>query len=456
MKLFKHICCLLFLTVSLIACKETTKSGYDDVEEEDANTAKETILTQVYGPNIQCKDVPADWFTGNVPEPDPSFITPKSNNCDFHLLSWQYFLWLTEEVNGKLRFETMFTNKAIRPEYENDTYHVLDVVEQALSKGMLVDQNGRAVYSSIIINDVFQKFVIDNKLYDRATMAAFDPTTGFPPGSLTLKTSWKIVAEGEDTSKMYTQKSDIELLSLVDGQPRIDKDNPKIQAGVEVALVGLHVAFVPDGHDEFVWATFEFDDNAPDFPENAGLNTPVSSKDWLLYAANTTARDVNTDNAGILKFLDQDAQTLTPITQVARQFKNGGGKKTNQAHIMNLNASVKEQLTKNNSIWQNYFEVGAIWFNNPDLLKPNWNPNVVDSILTGSLKLSNSTIETFTQKIVSENECFSCHNTNAVTDVPPSLEMLGGKNINLSHVLLKNYVEGTEAPPTQPTTSVNN
>ncbi|WP_299215993.1 hypothetical protein [uncultured Dokdonia sp.] len=448
MKLFKHIFCLLFLTVSLVACKETTKGGYDDTENE--NATNETTLIQVSNPNSDCKNAPADWFTGNVPTPDPSFINANSNNCDFHLLSWQYFLWLTEEVNGQLRFETMFTNKAITPEYKDDTYHVLDVVEQALSKGMLIDQNGRAVYSSIIINDVFQQFVLDNKLYDRATMAAFDPNTGFPPGSLTLKTSWKIVQDGEDTSKMYTQKSDIELLTLVDGQPRIDKDNPKIQTDVEVALVGLHVAFVPDGHAEFVWATFEFDGNAPDFPENATMDTPVSSKDWLLYAANTTAGDVNTDNAGLLKFVNQNAQTLTPITQVARQFKNGGGKATNQTHIMNLNASVKEQLAKNNSIWQNYFEVGAIWFNNPDLLKPNWNPNVDGSFLTGSLELSNSTIETFTQKIVSENECFSCHNTNAVTDVPADLEMLGGKNVNLSHVLLKNYVEGTEAPPAKP------
>lgn len=445
MKLSKQICCLLLLTISLIACKKTSQEtkGYDDPA-EDVKT-EDVNLVQTSGLNLLC-DAPASWFTGNVPTPDPSFINSRSNNCDFHLLSWQYFLWLTEEVDGKLRFETMFTNKAITPEYKDDTYHVLDIVEQALSKGMLVDQSGRAVYSSIIINDVFQNFVLTNKLYDRDVMEAFDPHIGFPPGSLTLKTSWKIVQEGEDTSKLFTQKSDIELLSLVDGQPRIDKDNPQIEKDVEVALLALHVAFVPDGHQEFVWATFEFDNNAPDFPEKAGLNTPVSSKDWLLYAANTTAQNVNTDNAGILEFVDQKAQTLKPITQVARQYKNGGGTKTNQAHIMNLNESVKKQLSSS-SVWRNYFEVGAIWFNNPDLLEPNWNPNVVDSILTGSLQLSNSTIETFTQKIVSENECFSCHNTSAVTDVPSEFKMLGGKNINLSHVLLKNYSEGTEAPP---------
>lgn len=441
MKLSKQLYGMLLLMMILIACKKNPKEGYED-------PADDVVLTQTSTPNLLCTP-PASWFTGDVPTPDPSFINSRSNNCDFHLLSWQYFLWLTEEVDGKLRFETMFTNKAITPEYKDDTYHVLDIVEQALSKGLLVDQNGRAVYSSIIINDVFQKFVLDNMLYDRDAMEAFDPTIGFPSGSLTLKTSWKIVQEGEDTSKLYTQKSDIELLSLVDGQPRIDKENPQIQKDVEVALLGLHVAFVPDGHDEFVWATFEFDENAPDFPENAGLNTPISSKDWLLYAANTTARNVNTDNAGLLKFVDQNAQTLSPITQVARQFKNGGGKKNNQKNIEHLNTSVKDSLSKNNSIWKNYFEVGAIWFNAPDLLEPNWNPNVVDSILTGSLELSNATIETFTQKIVSENECFSCHNTNAVTDVPSEFKMLGGKNINLSHVLLKNYTEGTEAPPSK-------
>lgn len=439
MKKFKEYFFLLVLLV-LVSCKKTPiKEGYKTVELAVANPIG----------IVQC-EAPSSWFEGNIPQPDPSFINPNSNNCDFHLLSWQYFLWLTEEVDGQLRFETMFTNKAITPAYKNDTYHVLDVVEQALSKGMLIDQNGRAVYSSIIINDIFQNFVLENKLYDSEVMADFDPNIGFPPGALTLKTSWKIVQEGEDTSKLYTQKSDIELLTIVDGQPRIDKNNPKIKQDVEVALVGLHVAFVPDGHAEFVWATFEFDGNAPDFPENAGLNTPISNKDWLLYAANTAARDVNTDNAGVLKFVNQEAQTLEPITQVARQYKNGGGSDKNQRNIENLNASVKKQLANKNSIWQNYFEVGAIWFNNPDLLKPNWNPNVMDSIVTGSLELSNATIETFTQKIVSENECFSCHNTQAVTDVPSTIKMLGGKNINLSHVLLKNYTEGTEAPPVKP------
>lgn len=450
MSLLKQLFCLLLLSICLIACKENTnqKDGYDDASPstEEADD-KNTTLTALATEDLTCV-APPDWFTGSVPTPDPSFITPASNNCDFHMLSWQYFLWLTEEVDGQLRFETMFTNKAITPEYKDDTYHVLDIVEQALSKGMLVDQNGRAVYSSIIINDVFQNFVLENQLYDRTTMENFDPNIGFPPGSLTLKTSWKIVQEGEDTSNFYTQKSDIELLTMVDGQPRIDKDNPSIQKEVEVALLGLHIAFVPDGHDEFVWATFEYDNNAPDFPENAGIDTPVSDKNWLLYAANTTAGAVNNDNAGILSFVSQSEQTLTPITQVARQFKNGGGTATNQSHIMDLNTSVKSQLDAS-SIWRNYFEVGAIWFNNPDLLKPNWNPTLVDSILTGSLQLSNSTIETFTQKIVSENECFSCHNSSAMTDVPAGVNMLGGKNINLSHILLKNYAEGTEAPPSK-------
>lgn len=437
MKKIKQISCLLLVAISLIACKSRVPKKKE---------VKEKILTSFYsgGGNSPCV-APSEWFTGNVPAPDPNFITPDSDNCDFHLLSWQYFLWLTEEVDGKLRFETMFTNKAIRPETKNDTYHVLDIVEQALSEGMLVDQNGRAVYSSIIINDVFQDFVLENQLYDRDKMAAFDSITGFPPGSLTLKTSWKIVQPGEDTSRLYTTNSDIELLTTVNGQPRIDKTNPDIQQGVEVALLGLHVAFVPNGHDEFVWATFEFNGNAPNFKENQNINEPVSNLDWLLYKGGTIAREANTNNAGVLAFVDEAAQTLTPVTQVARQYKNGGGEVTpNQNNIEGLNGSVKNQLQ--NSIWKNYFEVGAIWFNNPDLLTPNWNPNVVDSILTGSLQLSNSTIETFTQKVGSQNECFSCHNTNAKTSVPSGVSMLGGKKINLSHILLKNYIEGAEAP----------
>jgi hypothetical protein len=436
-KLIQCSTILLFL-FGMTACNSSPKERTENLALSVANSST------ISGLDGDCV-APTDWFSGMVPTPEPKNFPQGTDvtNCDFHLISWQYFLWLTEEVNGKLRFETFFTDKSIHPETKDDTYQVLDIVEQALSKGMLIDQNNRAVYSNIMINDVYRDWVLANKLYDPEVFAAFDATAEFPVGSMSLKANWKIVQTNEDVSNLYTTQADIKLLTMVNGEPRIPEENAKVQKGVEVALVGFHIAIVVEGHPEFIWATFEFDDNAPNFRVEQGMNAPVDSVDHLFYQAKTIARQTNANNAAILEFVNESNQTLTPITQVARQYANGGGSPTNQGNIEHLNTDVKNLL--GTSIWRNYFEVGAVWFNTEKgVLKPNWNPNVDSSMVTGSLRLSNSTIETFTQKVASQNECFSCHNTFAVTNVPLNRDVLAGKNANTSHILLKNYQSGGE------------
>ena len=97
----------------------------------------------------------------------------------------------------------------------------------------MVDHNKRAVYSSILINETYRDWVLENKLYDPEVYANFGASENFKVGSVSLKTSWKIVDPSDDVSKLYTTKKDIELLDLVDGKPRIDKNNPKIQKDVE-------------------------------------------------------------------------------------------------------------------------------------------------------------------------------------------------------------------------------
>lgn len=384
---------------------------------------------------------PAEWFAGpSIPEPNPedSLIT----NCDFHKISWHYFLWLTEKTeSGKLRFETMYNDASINPDVKNPTEHILGGVQQAESNGIMVDKNGRAVYTTLIINDVYRNWVIDNKLYIPDSLLNFPDSADFPVGSMSLKASWKIVEDGEDLSNYYTTTATIELLANVNGKVVIPA-NPKTQDNVKVALVGFHIAVVAKDHPEFIWATFEHKDNAPDFKPGQMMNEPVSDSNYTFYDAGTVAADCNQNNAFIIK-LNEATQKLSPVTQTARQFRVGGGSDTNQGNIDMLNASVHSQLPEN-SLWKNYMEVGAVWFNiDKGVLVPDWTPNA-DSLnrITGSIKLSNATIETFTQNIVSQNECFSCHNTLAVTFTPKGTPILPGKNASTSHILLKNYLDG--------------
>ncbi|WP_417600951.1 hypothetical protein [Owenweeksia hongkongensis] len=454
MKNIPNQCFLLLLALGSVACNSSPNENTETKTENEAVELATTTASsgEINGVDGNC-EAPPEWFSGTVPTPQPQNF-PQGNdvtNCDFHLISWQYFLWLTEEVNGKLRFESFYTNNAIHPNSKNDTNQVLDIVEQALSKGMLIDQHGRAVYSNIMINDVYRDWILDNKLYDPGVFVGFDSTANFPVGSMSLKANWKLVQPDEDVSNLYTTKANIQLLTMVDGEPRIPDNNPKVQKDVEVALIGLHIAVVVEGHPEFIWATFEFDGNAPNFKQDSsgvviqGMNDPVSEKGWLLYKANTTARKTNVNNAEILRFVNEVNQTLTPVTQVARQYAQGGGSPTNRGNIDHLNANVKDQLKAENSVWKNYFEVGAVWFNTEKgVLQPNWNPNVNSEMVTGSLTLSNATIETFTQNVRSQNSCFGCHNTFPVTNVLGSTDILPGKNANTSHILLKNYQGGGE------------
>lgn len=386
--------------------------------------------------------VPGSWFSGgSIPKPKPEEFDSKSN-CDFHQISWQYFLWLTEVEGGKLRFEALYSEEAIHPKTQDARNENLHLVLQAGSLGILVDQKGRATYTSIMMNKTYRDFVLSNKLYDPTKLQKFPPTTDFPVGSLSLKASWKIVQEGEDVSRFYATQANIHLLAEVNGSVGFPEE-PVVAKNVTVALVGLHIAVVVKGHPEAIWATFEHVDNAPNMYTPLKPSDPVAETNYTFYKAGTTASESNQNNAKInppLTLVD-GTQKLTPITQVFRQYPYGGGDSVNQNNIASINRGVASQLASS-SVWRNYMEVGAIWFAANDGLVPDWNPTNPKPPLTGSITLSSAVIETFTQQDVKQNNCFGCHNTMALINTPRGVDILPGKNVNTSHILLQNYVGG--------------
>ncbi len=390
------------------------------------------------------------WFTpAGITEPNflnPQFQDPSSKqneNCNFHRFSWHAFLWLTDTFNGAPRFNSLYSDAAIDPNAAAPTEHVLDGVQQADSLGIVVDQNGRAVYTNMYINSIYRDFAISNRLYTRAGMKKASPKLEFTNGALSLKAAWKIVGANEDTSRFYTTTAKIQLLSKIGNSVGIPPQ-PKT-ATVKVALVGFHIAWVVNGHPEAIWSTFEHVDNAPDFKTDQQPSQPVSDKSFTFYKAGTKASDCNVNNASRVT-IDEKTQILTPITQVCRQYQFGGADvEINQPNIEQLNSDILARLVKRNSIWQYYREVGAVWIKDPDEpFRPNWNPNVDPAPIRGAPKLSNSVIETFTQNQVSKNQCFSCHNSMAVTDTNDLTLTLPGKEISTSHILLRKYMNNPQ------------
>ncbi|MDQ1092520.1 hypothetical protein QE400_001933 [Xanthomonas sacchari] len=396
-----------------------------------------------------------------------------SSNCAFHQWSWNAFLWLTQDVGGQPRFLTMSSDGiggvadgVLDPLIgRSQQARTVELIDQAGPDGVLVDRHGRAVYYSIHSNKDFGDFIADNNLKNPNALRAFDPHKSFKVGSMTLKAAWKVVQPGEDVSTFYTRQAQIAKLGMRKGKIVATGDTET----QTVALVGFHIGGTVNGHPEMIWATFEHRDNAPDVDTPLDPGQPVSDKDWTFYKAGTPIEqcNVNAAGAGALT-LNAQTQTLSPVTQVCRMVPYGGQKPCplgstdcNIPNIKSINASVQAQL---HDVWKNYFEVGAIWFVAEDALAPDCTfqpgsalecipsptPKGAPPLLTGSIKLSNSTIETFTQVQSTQNNCFACHNTTQVIASDPRAQSLPGLNVNISHVVINDYFQAQvpqKAPP---------
>lgn len=401
----------------------------------------------------------ANWFPhSNTPRPnDRAFRS--SSNCEFHQWSWQMFLWLTQQWGDSPRFLSFqsphsllgMDSRSMMPRMTKSPIpETFDEYLQAGTDGILVDHNGRAVYYSQYINPAFVNFITKHRLTNPEVVQNFNPDMPFDIGTLELKASWKIVANSEDSSGFFTMQSSVNRLVNKGGKIVIDSNSSQ---KVRVALVGFHIGGVVNGHPEMIWATFEHKANAPNVPEKPAPDTLVSDRSWLFYTANTRYAECNVNPADspALK-LKERTQILTPITQVCRQFEFGNdpnhpeGKresmKRNDNNIETLNTDVHAKLAADD-VWRNYHEVGAIWFLKTNQLKPGLSL-ATDGIgtqheLTGSLKLSNSTIETFTQTQSTMNNCFRCHNTMHRFPPKATLDPLPALNLNISHAFVNIY-----------------
>jgi len=423
------------------------------------------------------------WFPhSRTPEPN-SIKFNDDTICNFHIWSWQMFLWLTRnDKSGQprfLAFETPYSvlgienREVLLPTLHKGTHtESFDEYLQAGPDGILVDHNGNPVYYSQYLNDTFVSFIKDNDLTTPKTVQNFPATTSFPPGAIEIKASWRIVEKGDDVSKVFTRKSSVYALKNSKGKIVVNKD---VKRNVTLALVGFHIGGIVENHPEMVWATFEPRTNAPNVKPGTLPSTAVSSKGHVFYTANTRYASCNVPS-GVT--LNAATQKLSPVTQVCRQYKFGNAKndfntrglRNQYAEDDTLNTKILKNITKNDDnvkelnaivrknlkdVFVNYREVGAIWFasgvsgGNP--LKPGmylttdvgqYTDGKVKQVLIGSLKLSNSTIETFTQLASAQENCLRCHNTVGVTNPKGEANGIVGlkaMNLNISHAFINMY-----------------
>jgi hypothetical protein len=444
-------------------------------------------------------------------------IPPVGNDCGFYKWAWQSFLYVTEQKSDRrpafLSYPTierafprvfsrptaspvvaketsqMLTlsvrniepvlnsrtkwSQALAPEQLGDAAPVLnDGVMQAGLGGagaVLVDRNRNPIFYTIHVNSVFADFVQANQLDDMERMLADPSATAkkpvpadleFRPGAMEFKSSWMILDGPISEHPNYiTTRARIPVLKNEPNKnapgTHLVVDTAKRLREVNVALLGLHVVGVIDGHPEFIWATFEHADDktgardvAPAAHDNpAPSNTPPqtidgSNKDYPLFKANTAVDKADTPiNQPV--GTDQKFANGTPVFRV---FPGSASKKPDDTPpgqmedpaITALNQQMTRLFSTNDprgKDWRRHYRlVGAIWLDQPrkdDAFKEGAIFGADDVKLAGDNRLSNVSIESFTQ--IGAPHCFSCHNTDA-QDQDLDGKVLPARLINISHI----------------------
>ena len=335
-----------------------------------------------------------------------------ANNCAFHQFAWQAFIAMVQPSTtspGERVFETWMPDYGVfvtsgQPlpwgkepptpcpndaPTATDRFFVPRVMktdnaainpnhtDQAFG-GALYDQKKNVVYYESWMNKTEYDFITGCQLYNKGCIAASPKNIALPAGSIEIKTSWRTFPRGQGPAGFYT----------VDGV--VGKDCQP----VTVALVGFHlVANTPD-HPEFIWATFEHKDNAPD------CTNPLSPTGPSWSFNNPACKDCPPNKPG------------TNPTQVCRVNPWGGGSTENVANIQSLDRSVFSTLSnlvntqpqkyRDMAVWLNYYLTGNIWTLDGQLPPTTSNAR-------GSLIAANTTMESFAQNM----SCFTCHKMDA-------------------------------------------
>ncbi|WP_146662403.1 hypothetical protein [Enhygromyxa salina] len=438
----------------MLGCKGSGGEGSSSSSSSSSSSGPKLDLPPDLPPAPDACLADKSWFTAPS-QPDGSKFpgNDKVTNCDFHLWSIQTYLWLTSKQGDQTVFEAFANPNALfvpggptkpypghdpgegevmlaRMAKDSSSADIADVFQAGPGNEILVDQNGEVVYYSNHLDKQFWDFInaADNQFWDLAKLQAANPELDFPVDSLELKASWRVAEKNgkvlipDADERFYVVETEIPVVE-VDADGDVTETEKRVPA--KMALIAIHVAGVVEHHPEFIWATFEHVDNAPDC---AAVGQPTTGQTWSLYDGKASASACN-------QYYPNNP--LGPVN-VCRAQPHGAGSDTNQGNIVSLDKQLRE-LTAG-TVWANYTYVGAIWSTG---VVPLNNPPPDD--LRGSLILANTTMETFKQ----DENCFSCHNAG-VHDVTVGIKttQVNGKHINLSHFVV-NYQAAQQAKATK-------
>lgn len=293
---------------------------------------------------------------------------------------------------------------------------------------------GRVVRYEIRVNKLEFDYIVSNDLWNQQGLSkAFNTPAGggivLPNGSMEIKAAWRVVPRGQEREFEGCYKVTKAMVPFDDNNPEGKKEERT------VALVGQHIIIKTPNSPQWVWATFEHKNNAPDAP--GGANPTDCTKQWSFNNPAAPADYKPNYNDPPSRNTPKNA----PV-QVVRidQKMDSGAKAINDAMHELIRA------TYSDSVWLNYNLVSVQWPSDP--AKP---PAKPDSALRAGkprpLVLPNLTMETYQQTTNSgggagmpkrsdpdirpedlgKSSCIGCHRISAIL---PSFRELPGKPNN--------------------------
>lgn len=307
----------------------------------------------------------------------------------------------------------------------------------------LVDQNGNIVYYEITMNEDEFNYISKNELYhQQGIFNAFKNPDGTENeqginlpwgkseygdvGAIEIKASWMIVPSGQEEKYGKKYKLTVANVPAEAGSSETEKRT--------LAMIGLHIAKKTEMSPQWIWATFEHVDNAPELADiadnnlkewynlyNPALGDPGPAPNYLSPPNRMSDKDKQYDATQVVRY--------NPIRESATDVNNG------------VWAMIIEDNPK--SVFQYYELVDVQWPRRPvDLTREGMNTQLAYGCPVPKFE-ANTTMETFVQHTGSgggtsqvdtatcsavpqtdlgKSSCIGCHAKVAIT---PQWEIAG-------------------------------
>lgn len=297
-------------------------------------------------------------------------------------------------------------------------------VVEPFDTGPLIDQAGNYVRYEILVNQPMYEYIVRNGLYSRAGQAGFSGDAVFPSGSnagngngsaagtgtvgaIMLKAAWKVIGPGDDASRFHT------VQALAYNPPSQSPHVEESCTAVTVGLVGWHAAHKTAGSPQWVWSTFEHQDNVPEAADVAAgrLGTHYN---FYRPGCSTTDCPVNQppprpwdpNRQPFPGGFTSQITRVVPLTDATRA----------------LNEAFQGILE--GTVWANYMLVSTQWPTDLSCAKDPASPACRNDPLgnPAPVYLANTTLETYIQGEVpqSSSSCMGCHGNATDTRGRPS------------------------------------